>query len=325
MHIYNLDQWKPNHDFHIEYEKGERRSFFVLILTAVTMVVEIVAGTLFGSMALLADGWHMATHVAAFGITIFAYQYARKHKDDPQYAYGTGKVSVLGGFASAIALAVVALMMAVESIMRFITPESILFNQAIIVAVIGLIVNIISVFMLHHHDEHEHQHDHHTHDGHHNHHDHQDHNLTAAYFHVLADAFTSLLAIVALLFGKYFGWHWMDACMGIVGAVVITKWSFGLLKNTSQILLDRSIDMETKNKIMEIIENDHDNRVVDLHGWYINPKYTLLILSIVTHYPQTPEYYKNLLKQHVQFSHVTVEVHACESEPCIPLETRTAR
>ncbi len=321
MHIYNLEQWQPQHDFHIDYQSGERRSLFVLALTAVTMVVEIAAGTVFGSMALLADGWHMATHVAAFAITIFAYQYARKHKDNPQYAYGTGKVSVLGGFASAVALAVVALMMAVESIMRMISPESIMFTEAILVAIVGLIVNIISVLMLH--DDHSHGHGHH-HDHHHqDHHHHHDHNLTAAYYHVLADAFTSILAIAALLCGRYFGWLWMDALMGVVGAVVISKWAYGLLKQSSQILLDRSIDAETKNKIVKAIETDRDNRVVDLHGWYINPKHTLLIVSVVTHYPQPPDHYKELIKGIHDFVHITVEVHTCESEPCIPLPTES--
>ena len=318
MHLYNLNQWKPNHDFHIEHEFGERQSYFVLILTAATMVAEIAAGTAFGSMALLADGWHMATHVAAFAITIFAYRYARKHKDDPQYAYGTGKVSVLGGFASAVALAVVALMMAIESIIRLVTPHDILFNEAIIVAIVGLIVNVVSVFMLHDHD-HSHRHEHNHGDDH-----HHDHNLRAAYFHVLADAFTSVLAIVALLFGKYFGWIWMDSIMGIVGAVVIAKWSYGLLSHSSRILLDRSIDVEIKNKIVEILENDHDNRVVDLHGWYINPEHIMLIVSVVTHYPQSPDYYKKLLSEQNQFSHITVEVHSCEGEPCIHVRTTSA-
>lgn len=322
MHIYNLDQWKPQHNFHIEYKSGERQSILVLLLTAVTMVVEIVAGSVFGSMALLADGWHMATHVAAFAITIFAYQYARKHKDNPKFEYGTGKVSVLGGFASAVALAVVALMMALESVMRIISPQSIMFGEAIVVAIVGLIVNVISVFMLH--DDHHHGHDHHDdhhHDHHHSHdhHHHHDHNLTAAYYHVLADAFTSVLAIVALLCGRYFGWLWMDAVMGIVGAVVITKWSIGLLRHCSLMLLDKSIDADTKNKIIALIENDRDNRVVDLHGWYINPQHKLLILSVVTHSPQPPGYYKDLIAKQFDFSHLTVEVHTCQSEPCIPI------
>lgn len=316
MHIYELDKWKPIHDFHIEYKSGERKSFLVLLLTAVTMVVEIIAGTVYGSMALLADGWHMATHVAAFAITIFAYQYARKHKNNPKYAYGTGKVSVLGGFASAIALAVVALMMAIESLVRIITPHSIMFNEAILVAIVGLIVNVISVFMLHHDD-----HGHHHHDHKHEHNHHHDHNLKAAYYHVLADAFTSILAIVALLCGRYFGWLWMDACMGIVGAIVISKWAYGLLKHSSQILLDKSIDTDTKNKVVELIETDLDNRVVDLHGWYINPEHKLLILSVVTHYPQPPDYYKKLISEGFDFSHVTVEVHTCQSEPCIPIKS----
>jgi len=184
MHIHNLHNWQHSHDFAVIHEHGERRTLQVLLLTAVTMAVEIVAGLTYGSMALLADGWHMGTHVAAFMITIFAYRYTRKHADDPSFAFGTGKVSVLGGFASAIALAVVALIMAIESIQRIIIPQEIHFNEAIVVAILGLIVNIVCAFLLSGHHDHSH---HHHHDNHH------DHNLRAAYIHVLADAMTSLL------------------------------------------------------------------------------------------------------------------------------------
>jgi cation diffusion facilitator family transporter len=195
------------------------------------MVAEIIAGSVFGSMALLADGWHMGTHVAAFLITIYAYRYARIHARDPSYTFGTGKVGVLGGFASAVALAVVALVMLVESLHRIIEPQSIQFNAAMGVAAIGLFINIMSAFLLKEDHTHHHRHDHH-----------HDHNLKAAYLHVLADALTSLLAIVALLAGKYFGWNWLDPIMGIVGAIIITRWSYELLKKTSPVLLDGSID-----------------------------------------------------------------------------------
>ena len=314
MHIYTLENWRHSHDFSVENEKGERRTLYVLILTAVTMVVEIAAGSVFGSMALLADGWHMGTHVAAFMITIFAYRYARKHAKNPAYAFGTGKVSVLGGFASAVALAVVALVMLLESLQRIIDPHVIHFNEAIAVASVGLIVNIVSAFLL----KDDHHHHHHSHDDeHHHHHHHHDHNLRAAYLHVLADALTSLLAIVALVSGKYFGWNWLDPIMGIVGAVIITRWSIGLLKQTSPILLDGSIEEEYQSAIKETIEQDSDNRISDLHIWRVGANHYAAIISLVTHFPKNTAHYKELLSGFHKLSHVTIEVNACEDEPCI--------
>ena len=214
MHIHSLEKWQHTHDFVVIHEQGEKRTKIVFYLTAITMIAEVVAGLTFGSMALLADGWHMGTHAAAFIITIFAYRYAKKHLQDSRFAFGTGKVSVLGGFASAVALAVVALVMVIESIQRFIKPTEIQFNEAIIIAVFGLIINIISAVLLYGH----HNHAHHDDQGHDDHDHHHDHNLKAAYLHVLSDALTSILAIVALSFGKFFGWNWLDSAMGIVGA-----------------------------------------------------------------------------------------------------------
>ncbi len=216
MHSQTISQWQHSHNFVSTNPKGEKRTHWVLWLTIITMVAEITAGSLFGSMALLADGC-TCTHAAAFMITIFAYRYARKHADNRAFSFGTGKVSVLGGFTSAIALGLVALLMLVESVQRLFSPETIHFNEAIFVAVIGLTVNIASVFLLKddHHHSHDHGHSHsHSHDHDHHHH-HHDHNLKAAYFHVLADALTSVLAIVALLFGKYYGLHWLDASWGL--------------------------------------------------------------------------------------------------------------
>jgi len=302
MHAHTVESWQHNHDFLIKNEKGERRTHYVLILTAITMVVEIIAGSIFGSMALLADGWHMSTHVAAFMITIFAYRYARKHADNPAYAFGTGKVSVLGGFASAVALSVVALVMFVESMHRIIEPQIIQFNAAIGVACIGLLVNVVSAFLLK--DGHEHTHEHH----------HHDHNLRAAYLHVLADALTSLLAIVALLSGKYFGWNWLDPVMGIVGAIIITRWSYGLIKQTSPILLDGSIEEEYQLAIQEAIEKDSDNRITDIHIWKVGPNHYAAIISIVTHSPKATEYYKELLSEFHRLAHITIEINECEEE-----------
>lgn len=310
MHIYNLERWKTRHDFEISYRFGESRTRIVLALTGVTMIIEIIAGMVFGSMALLADGWHMATHVAAFGITIFAYRYARKNKDNPDFTFSTGKVSVLGAFASAIALAVVAFMMAMESIERLISPQNIMFNEAILVALFGGIVNGISVFLLHYHGHGEGGHADH----------HHDQNLKAAYYHVLADTLTSILAVIALLSGKYFGWIWVDSMMGIVGAVIIIRWAVTLLRNSSHILLDKGISRKTREKVISIVEADQDNRVVDLHAWHVSPKHIALVISIVTHYPKDPHYYKALISKSGEFSHVTVEIHPGEGRACIPVD-----
>jgi cation diffusion facilitator family transporter len=316
MHNDTLEQWQHSHNFLINQDDAEKNTKIVMLLTAITMVVEIVAGTIYGSMALLADGWHMATHVAAFGIVVFAYQYARSHANNPKYTFGTGKVSVLGGFSSAIVLAVIALIMALESVTRFFQPQTIHFNEAIGVAVIGLAVNLVSALLLQDHHDHDHHHSHeHGHD-----HHHHDHNLRAAYLHVVADALTSILAIVALFAGKFWGWIWMDAVMGLVGAAVIGKWSYGLIEDTSLILLDGATDKRVKLDIVAAIEGDADNRVNDLHVWFVAQNHVAATVSLVTHHPQTPEYYKNLLKHIPSLSHVTVEVNHCQHAACMELQ-----
>jgi cation diffusion facilitator family transporter len=301
MHIHNLDAWRHSHDFSDDHHAAEKSTQKVIILTAVTMVIEIVAGILFGSMALLADGWHMATHVAAFGMTIFAYRYARRYANSSKYTFGTGKVSALGGFASAIALMVIAGVMAVESIARLLEPQVIQFNQAIAIAMLGLLVNLISGFLLKEHHEHEHHHD---------------HNLRAAYFHVLADALTSVFAIIALLAGKFLTWNWLDPVMGLVGVAVITRWALGLVQDSSSVLLDESVDRETQTAILSAIEQDLDNRVVDLHVWLVGSHHLAATISLVTHYPQAPDYYKALLSSITSLAHVVVEVNPCQGQPC---------
>ncbi|EKU99425.1 cation diffusion facilitator family transporter [Leptolyngbya sp. PCC 7375] len=314
MHIHILDRWQHSHDFSNDQGRAEKNTKIVMLFTAVTMVAEIVAGTVFGSMALLADGWHMATHVAAFGITIFAYQYARNHIADPKYTFGTGKASVLGGFASAVALVVIAFLMAFESVGRLFQPQTIQFNEAIGVACLGLGVNLASAWLLQDHHDHDHHHHHH----------HHDHNLRAAYFHVLADALTSVFAIVALFAGKFLGWIWLDALMGLVGAGVITKWAYGLVNDTSAILLDGSVDADIKFDIIKAIEEDADNRIADLHVWYLDQDHLAATISLVTHYPQAPEYYKQLLSHIPSLAHVLVEVNVCHGEPCIEVSTQSA-
>ncbi len=310
---HSLAPWQHSHDFVSHNHKGERRTYYVLLLTIVTMLAEIIAGTIYGSMALLADGWHMGTHAAAFMITLFAYRYARKYANTDKFAFRAGKVPVLGGFTSAIALGLVALIMLVESVHRLFSPQQIQFNEAIFVAVIGLIVNVVSVFLLkddHHHEHHSHSHSHSQHDA--NKHDHHDdHNLKAAYFHVLADALTSLLAIMALFCGKYFGFNWMDAAMGIVGAVIITRWAYGLMQQTSPILLDASIESQYRQQIVETLEQDKDSQVGDIHIWKISADHYAAAISVVTSTPAEVTHYKQLLRNFDKLNHLTTEVQQC--------------
>jgi len=297
-------QWSHSHDFNVDSHHQASKVKIVFWLTTVIMVLEIAAGTWSGSMALLADGWHMGTHSAAFAITIFAYSYAKKHANNKSFSFGTGKVNYLGGFASAVALAIVALMMAIESVQRLFEPQAIHFNEAIVVAIIGLTVNIISVFVLHdNHHHHGHSHDD---NGHH----HHDHNMKAAYFHVLADTLTSVLAIVALLAGKLFGLIWVDALMGIVGAGVIARWSYGLIKDSSEVLLDRSTNTILTENIVSILKEDNDAILQDLHVWKIAPTYHAVILSIAAKTPLKPDEYKQILKPCLpEHTHVSIEVN----------------
>ena len=307
MHSSTIHLWQHSHNYSIDNKQGERRTWQVIFITVIMMVIEIGAGYLFGSMALLADGWHMGTHAAALSITVFAYAYARRHAENPRYSFSTGKVGVLGGYASAVVLGVIALLMGGESLRRLFVPVQIQFNEAIVVAVVGLIVNLLCAYLLHAKHSHTFDHDHH----------HHDHNLRAAYLHVLADALTSFLAIFALLTGKHFGWVWMDPVIGIVGAAVITRWSYGLLRDTSRILLDSEVDQETVEKVRSIIEADSDNLVADLHVWQISPQQVSVIITVVTHFPKPPDYYKKIVSGFLGNAHITVEVQKCDSEPCL--------
>ncbi|MGO2363693.1 MAG: CDF family Co(II)/Ni(II) efflux transporter DmeF [Psychrobacter sp.] len=297
-------QWEHSHNFGVDSAQNKSKVKIVFWLTTIIMVLEIAAGTWSGSMALLADGWHMGTHSAAFLIAIFAYSYAKKNANNKLFSFGTGKVNYLGGFASAIALAIVALLMILESVQRIIEPNNIHFTEAIIVAIVGLIVNIVSAFILkddHHHHDHGHgDSDHH--------HDH-DHNMKAAYLHVLADALTSVLAIVALLTGKYMGIIWIDPVMGIVGAIVILHWSYGLIKESSTVLLDKSVDVSTFEKISQTL--DKKNTIInDIHVWKIASTHQAAILSVSSPSPlSTEEYKKILLESLPQLSHMSVEVN----------------
>jgi len=317
MHIHTLDRWKHAHEFEIHDRSSERKVLLVVALTMVTMVAEITAGMLFGSMALLADGWHMGTHAVALGIAALAYYFVRKHAHDRRFTFGTGKIGVLGGFSSALVLAVVALLMVIESIVRFINPRPILFDEAIMVATLGLAVNLISALILHKPPSHSRT-EKTSHAGHH--HGDHDHNMRGAYLHVVADALTSILALVALCAGKIWHWVWMDPMMGMVGALLIAQWARGLLRDTGKILLDRDVDPQVIDQIYDIIEADADNRIADLHLWKVGSNKLAAIISLVTHFPQAPQHYKKLLGQVHNLAHITIEVIHCTSNPCLTVD-----
>jgi cation diffusion facilitator family transporter len=318
MHKDSIERWRHPHVFlGANHRRNERRTWLVIALTAAMMVGEIVAGLAFGSMALLADGFHMATHAGALSIAALAYYYARRHARDERFSFGTGKLGELAGYTSAVILAVVALMIAFESVMRLTAPVPIRFDEAIAVAVLGLLVNLASAWILHDpgHD-HDHDQDHHDHADHgHGHpHAHQDHNLRAAYFHVLTDALTSVLAIVALLSGRFYGWWWMDPLMGIVGGIVIARWSWALLRGAGAVLLDTVPDSRLVEQIRHALEQGNDH-VTDLHLWRIGPGHLAVIASVVSDQPREPDHYKARLADWPQLSHITVEVQPCSHPP----------
>lgn len=293
------------------HARNEKRTRLVIVLTLAMMIGEIVAGTIYGSMALVADGWHMATHAAAMLIAALAYYFARKHARDSRFSFGTGKLGDLAAFASAVVLALISLLIGWESFLRITAPVPIEFNQAIAVAVLGLAVNLASAWLLrdeHHHD-HEHDHQHHERDG--------DNNLRAAYMHVLADALTSIMAIVALLAGSIYGWLWLDPLIGIVGALVIARWSWGLMRDAGGVLLDftpHGADLPARVSAAIEAEGAH---IVDLHVWRLGPGHRGAILSIVSPNPQPPSHYRRRLAHLSDLSHVTIEV-----EPASGSQTR---
>jgi len=324
MHNNTISKWQHSHIFgQDQIRSGEKRTLIVVILTGLMMVVEILIGIFYGSMALLADGIHMGTHMIGLLIALIAYRYARKYAKDRSFSFGTGKVNSLAGFTSAVLLILFALLMGWESIERLVNPVEIHFNMAITVAVIGLVVNGASMWILgesgHTHDHGGH--DHHGHDHHdHGHHDHankgkemdKDHNLKAAYLHVLMDALTSVFAIFALLTGKYFGWIWADPLMGIVGAYMVARWSVILVRVSSKVLLDYQMDDEVTNKVTGILESYKDTKVTDFHLWSIGPGIFSANLSVVTQYPDPPDKYKSMIPSNLGVMHSTVEVHQCD-------------
>ena len=287
------------------HDENARRTLWVVALTLVMMVGEISAGYLTGSMALLADGFHMATHAGALGIAAAAYAYARRHAHSPRYSFGTGKVGDLGGFASALILGMVSLGIGIESVMRLLQPTPVDFGTATLIAIVGLVVNIVSALLLGHGHSHEHEHDDHHHDHDHAHHGH-DNNLKSAYVHVLADALTSVLAIAALLAGRYLGWVWLDPVMGIVGAVVIGRWAWTLMGVTAAVLLDQT-DTQIAEEVRERVEQAGDATITDLQVWRVGPQANAAIVSVQGATTAEAQRLSERHKPGQELSHLTVE------------------
>jgi len=311
----NHAQWQPPHDYRPLERRSERQTWAVVILTGLTMLLEITAGYWFNSMALLADGWHMASHMVAIGLAALAYLLARRYAADHRFTFGTWKIEVLAGFASALLLVVVALFMIGESLLRFWAPAAIGFDEALVVAVVGLLVNLLSAWLLRDQHDHGHGDDAHSHAERGHAHAHgapgKDLNRHAAFIHVLTDALTSVAAIIALLGGKLFGWGWLDPAMGIIGALVILVWARGLLRDTAKALLDREMDDPLVGKVREALERVPDTEVTDLHLWRVGRSQYSCILSVVTHQPHTADRYKAALQPFAQLVHITAEVNRC--------------
>jgi cation diffusion facilitator family transporter len=308
MHSHSIDDFRHSHVFLGEaHGRNERKTWGVIAICTVMMVAEIVGGLWFGSVALIADGLHMSTHAGALLIAALAYTYSRRYVNDSRLTFGTGKFGDLAAFTSAIALAMIALLIGYESVDRLINPVPIAFNQAIPIAVAGLGVNLLSVFLLR--DDHQ-GHDHFAHG-----HAlvHRDHNLRAAFVHVIADAAVSVLVIVGLFAGRVFGWVWMDPVMGLVATVVILSWSWTLIRSAGAILLDVCPDPGMTRMIATRLEQGSD-RVSDLHVWRLGPGHLAAVISLVTHNPRAPERYKRRLSGLKGLSHVTIEVVPCPGE-----------
>jgi cation diffusion facilitator family transporter len=313
-HTDNLSAWSHSHVFEEGNMAAERGTKAVMWITAAMMVVEIAAGWWFNSMALLADGWHMSSHALAIGLSAFAYTVARRYAKDPRFTFGTWKIEVLAGFTSAVFLMCIAALMVFGSFERILSPQPIHYQEAMIVAAVGLVVNIVCALILggahHHHGEAGHHH------GHDNHHHHQhDLNLKSAYVHVIADAVTSVLAIIALAGGWLYGWSWLDPAMGIVGAVLVAIWAKNLITETGKVLLDREMDHPVVKEIREAVETGPDagnTRVVDLHVWRVGKQSYSCALSVVTHdQTLTPKKVSEQMAVHEEIVHTTIEIHQC--------------
>ena len=299
----------PPHVFDQGNPAAERNTRWAVLLTVVVMVAEIIGGILFNSMALLADGWHMSSHALALGLSLLAYAAARRFARDGRFTVGTWKIEVLGGYTSALCLVAVAGLMLYHSVERLFAPVPIHYDQAILLAALGLVVNLVCAFLLrdspdHHHGHEQHDHEHHDHDH------HQDLNLRSAYLHVLTDAATSVLAIVALTGGKFWGADWLDPVMGLVGAGLVGIWAFGLLRDTGRVLLDAEMDAPVVAEIVEVIEQGPvAAEIVDFHVWRVGRGKYACILSLLVEEQVEPEQFKERLSVHDELVHVTVEVN----------------
>ena len=299
----------PQHVFDQGNPAAERNTRWAVLLTVVVMVAEIIGGILFNSMALLADGWHMSSHALALGLSLLAYAAARRFARDGRFTFGTWKIEVLGGYTSALCLVAVAGLMLYHSVQRLFSPVAIHYDQAILLAALGLVVNLVCAFLLrdspdHHHGHEQHDHEHHDHDR------HQDLNLRSAYLHVLTDAATSVLAIVALTGGKFWGADWLDPVMGLVGAGLVGIWAFGLLRDTGRVLLDAEMDAPVVAEIVEVIEQGPvAAEIVDFHVWRVGRGKYACILSLLVEEQVEPEQFKERLSVHDELVHVTVEVN----------------
>ena len=315
MHDHDISAWTHHHVFDEGNRAGERGTKLVMAITAAMMVVEIVAGWWYNSMALLADGWHMSSHAVAIGLSALAYVAARRYAHDPRFAFGTWKIEVLAGFSSALFLIGVAVLMVVGSLERLAAPQPIQFDQAILVAAVGLVVNIVSAWILGGAHDHDHHHEHDDADGDHGHHHHHDLNLKSAYLHVLADAATSVLAVAALAGGKFYGWNWLDPVMGLVGAALVAVWAWGLLRETGRVLLDCEMDRPIAANLVRHIEQHPawpGTSVADLHLWRVGrAKYACIVSLVTDRRGLEPGEVRAALMEFVELAHVTVEVNAC--------------
>ena len=304
IHSHQFDEGNP---------LAQKRILIATILTAIMMLLEVIGGWIFNSMALLADGWHMSSHMLALGLAYFAYRAARHYAKDSRFCFGTWKIEILAGYSSAILLMVVAVFMAVQSVIRIINPIEIHYNEAIPIAILGLMINLICAWLLHDGDHHHHHHHHHSHEYSHNHaqeNDHHDLNQKAAFLHVVADAVTSVFAIVALIAGKYMGWDFLDALLGIVGSILVAKWALGLMKEAGKTLLDAEMDHPVVDEIREVIDELSANvNITDIHVWKVAKGKFSCILSLETNENLTADNVRHALSIHDEIAHISVEIN----------------
>jgi cation diffusion facilitator family transporter len=308
MHHKSLEKWQHKHYFNRDKKSLEKVTLIVVAITFLMMVAEILFGWLTNSMALLADGWHMGTHAFALGISVISYAVARKQSENARFTFGTWKIEILGAYSSALFLGFIAVVMVYTSVERLMHPLKIVYDEAIIVAIIGLVVNLVCIIILHKGAS-SHMHEHHGHDGHHS---HDDLNFSSAYIHVVADSMTSVFAIFALVGAKYYAFNWLDPVMGMVGAFLIARWAAILIKDSASILLDHETVSPLSSEIKELIESDGDSKVCDLHLLQVADDKFAGIISVVTSKKYSIEHYKKRLEKVHGLTHITVEINECK-------------